>query len=101
MRPLVRTVIRAHHRAQKIAVFGYHRFDLAYCPVTILSGHGSISQLVVDCSQLLTMTFLFAEPSEHYPRLEIERGSDVTVGSNPFRMHNNMRLNGGGGYGGS
>ena len=30
---------RAHHRAQKIAVLSHHRFDLAYCPVTVLSGH--------------------------------------------------------------
>jgi hypothetical protein len=57
---------RAHHWVQKIAVFGHHHCDLASCPVTILSGHGSISQLVVDCSQLLTMTFLFSEPSGHY-----------------------------------
>jgi hypothetical protein len=33
---------RSHNRAQKIAVFGHHRFDLTGRPVTILSGHGSI-----------------------------------------------------------
>ena len=60
---------RAYHRAQKIAVLSHHRFDLTGCPVTVLSGHGLIFQLVVTCSQLVTMTsLLFAELSGHYRR---------------------------------
>ena len=37
-------------------------------PVTVLSGHGSIFQLVVSRSQLLTVTSLSAEPSARYPQ---------------------------------
>jgi hypothetical protein len=59
-------VLAAHHRAQKLVILSYHRFDLFKIPVTVLSGHGSIFSLVVSHSQLLTMTSLFAEPSADY-----------------------------------
>ena len=53
--------------AQKIAVLGYQRFDLAYCPITSFR---VMVRYSVGCFTLPTAYHdppFFAEPSAHYP----------------------------------
>jgi hypothetical protein len=55
---------RPHHRAQKIGVLGHHRFDFLCFFVNSLLGMVRYFSWLLSCSQLLTMTSLFAEPSD-------------------------------------
>src|SRR5258705_10743362 len=76
-----------HHRAQKFAIAGHHRFNLFQCPVTVLSGHGSIfSWLLFHSNRNPLATSQGRVNLDGHSRLSPPRGRATEIGQMEERL---------------